>query len=165
MPSGPLINEHLDAAIRQDLYNPDLSLLDIARKHGVSKNVVWTRSKKYMPERAAHRRSQTENATRVVTADMKARRARLAEKFLEKSEELLDMMNEMYELHNFDKNGDHNSKLVTVAPSTDLRNLMTAAAVALDKSILIDRHDTAGNEGSDEVSKWVDRIKGDPRNA
>ncbi|MEU0236768.1 hypothetical protein ABZ234_03690 [Nocardiopsis sp. NPDC006198] len=86
----------------------------------------------------AFARADTEKATRARTTDMAALRAEISEKYLRKANELLDQMDEPHLVYSFGgKENTYNEHLLDRAPTGDLRNLMTASAVALDKHLKI----------------------------
>lgn len=105
-------------------------------------------------------RSKTENATRARQADNKSRRAALAEKFLRRADELLDAMDQPHIAFSFGgRDNVYTEKRLDKPPVSDIRNLMTAAAVAVDKSIAIDRHDNTGGDHAD-VDAWLEHMTG-----
>ena len=106
-------------------------------------------------------RSKTENATRARQADNKSRRAKLAEKFLKRADELLDQMDQSHLVFSFGgRDNTYAEHELDRPPVSDIRNMMTAAAVAVDKSIAIDRHDNTGGDHS-AVDAWLDRMTGE----
>lgn len=119
----------------------------IARKHNVSPDTVRRIAADAGIEQP-FARTNTENATRAKQADNRAKRAALASRLLAKANELLDQMDQPITVWNFGgKDNTFNSVVVDRPPISDQRNLMTAAAVAIDKHIVIDRHDSgAGAE-------------------
>lgn len=87
-------------------------------------------------------REQTKNATEARLADNKALRAEVSRRFLEKSRELLDQMDQPHLVFNFGgKDNDYNERVLDRPPTGDLRNLMISAATALDKHLVAERHD------------------------
>ena len=115
---------------------------EIARKHGVSVSTV-SKIAKDEGLTDAFDRTQTENATRAKQIDNKARREALRERLLDKASDLLDMMDQPYLVYAFGgKDNDYNEHLLNKPPATDLRNLMTSAAVAIDKHAVLEKLDT-----------------------
>jgi transposase-like protein len=119
---------------------------EIARIHGVGAGTV-TRIAQL--EGLSFDRSETENATRAVQLDNKARRTALAARLLNKAAELLDLMDEPYLVHSFGgRDNSYNEQLLDRAPASDLRNLMTSAAVAIDKHAVLEKLDVDSGAAS-----------------
>lgn len=154
VPTEPEVIE----AILEDVRAGELSCRAIARKHDISTATV----RKYTAEAGitdAFSRAQTENATRAKTADNRSRRAALAEKFLALADQLLDQVDKPHVVHSFGgRDNTFASEILDRPPTSDIRNLMTAAAVAVDKSIAIDRHDT--KSGADTVASLLGDLFG-----
>lgn len=131
----------------------------IARDHDVSVGSV-TNIAKAANLTDAFDRSATKNATAAVVADNKARRARIAEKFLQRAEELLDAMDKPHIVFSFGgRDNVFNSKELARPPVSDIRSMMTAAAVAVDKSVVIEKHDDDA-QGLAAVDAWLRDIVG-----
>jgi len=112
----------------------------IARERGVSPATVSNIARE---NNLTFDRTLTETATRAKQIDNKARRAALAERLLDKATDLLDLMDEPYLVYAFGgKDNDYNEHLRDRPPATDLRNLMTSAAVAIDKHAVLEKLDT-----------------------
>ncbi|QVJ03051.1 hypothetical protein KGD82_13535 [Nocardiopsis eucommiae] len=114
----------------------------IATEHDVSPDSVRRIAKEEnIPD--AFARAHTEKATRARVADMAERRARIAEKYLSKAEQLLDQMDEPHLVYSFGgKENTYAEHLLDRAPTGDLRNLMTTSAVAVDKHMKLIAADT-----------------------
>ena len=115
---------------------------EIAREHHVSVSTV-SRIAQQEGLGDAFDRSQTENATRAMQIDNKARRAGISARLLDKAEQCLDLMDEPYLVHSFGgKDNTYNEHLLDRPPSTDMRNFMTTAAVAIDKHAVLEKLDS-----------------------
>ncbi|PRX91974.1 hypothetical protein [Allonocardiopsis opalescens] len=126
------------AAILADIQAGELSRNAIARKHKVSVGTVTNIANK-AGLTTAFDRSGVEKATRARVADAAAVRAEVSRKFLDRANEMLDQMHEPHLVFNFGgKDNDYNERILSRPPTTDLRNLMTSAAVAIDKHLKIE---------------------------
>lgn len=147
MGQGQPLTDEQRAAITADLEGDTKSRNEIAREHGVSPSTV---SKIAREKNKTFDRAKTEKATRARVSDMAALRAQVAEKYLRKADELLDQMDEPHLVFSFGgKENTYNEQLLERPPTGDLRNLMTASAVALDKHLKIISADTeSGSAGA-----------------
>jgi hypothetical protein len=104
-------------------------------------------------EGLAFDREATKAATAAAVADNKAVRALLSRRFLQEAERVLDRLNGPYLVYAFGgKDNDYNDHELKIPPAGEVRNLMTAAAVAFDKHMAADRHDAdSGAEGARSV--------------
>ena len=133
----PRIDDEKRAAILEDIRAKAGSTRVIAARHGVSDASVRNIAKD-AGETEAFSREGTEKATRARQADLAALRAEVSEKYLRKASELLDQMSEPHLVYSFGgKENTYNEAVLERAPTGDLRNLMTASAVALDKHLKI----------------------------
>jgi hypothetical protein len=106
-------------------------------------------------------REQTKAATAAAVADNKALRAAISRRFLEETAKVLDRLNAPYLVYAFGgKDNDYNQQLLDLPPAGELRNLMTAAAVAFDKHMAADRHDN-DDQGLAAVDAWLRNMLGD----
>ncbi|MEU3162914.1 hypothetical protein [Streptosporangium sp. NPDC006930] len=113
---------------------------EIARAHGVGAGTV---TKIAQEAGIAFDRSVTKNATEAKKADNAALRASTSRRLLVKANEFLDQMDAEHVAFNFGgKDNTYNEKRLPRPPVSDLRNLMTAAAVAIDKHLVIEKHDS-----------------------
>lgn len=113
----------------------------IAREHDVSVGTV-TKIAKESGATDAFDRSQTKNATEAVIADSRALRASTARRLIVKANDLLDQMDQPHIVFNIGgKDNIYTEQLMAKPPTGDLRNLMVTAATAIDKHIVLDRHD------------------------
>ncbi|MGW4469680.1 hypothetical protein ACWENQ_08405 [Nonomuraea sp. NPDC004354] len=127
---------------------------EIARDHEVSPSSV---TKLARENDHAFDRTQTKNATLAKQADNKAMRTALAHRLLVKANEFLDQMDAEHVAFNFGgKDNTFNSKTLPRPPISDQRNLMTAAAVAIDKHLVIERHDSA--TGAEQTASLLDSL-------
>jgi hypothetical protein len=128
----------------------------IARDHDVS---TFTVSK--IAEEGgcsdAFNREQTKNATAAAVADNRSMRAELSRRLLEKAGDALDQMDQPHLAFAFGgRDNIYREQELPKPPTGDMRNLMVIAATAIDKHIVIDRHDSGA--GLDETVGLLDRI-------
>jgi len=150
------ISDEKRAAILADIQAKVGSTRAIAARHDVSDNMV----RKVAKENGitdAWSREGTEKATRARQADLAALRAEVSEKYLRKAHQLLDQMDDPHLVFSFGgKENTYNEAVLERAPTGDLRNLMTASAVALDKHLKIAAVDTTG--ASSDAASMLDRL-------
>jgi transposase-like protein len=88
-------------------------------------------------------REQTKAATAARQTDLKALRTATMERLLTIANEQLDRIGEEALVYAFGgKDNDYSEHKLDRPPPGDVRNLMTAAAIAIDKHVVLDRHDT-----------------------
>jgi transposase-like protein len=144
------------AAILDDI-KAGKSRNEIAREHGVGAGTV---TKIAQQNDLAFDRSKTKNATEAARVDNAALRASTSRRFLEKANHLLDQMEQPHVAFNFGgKDNTYNEKRLDKPPVSDLRNLMTAAAVAVDKHLVIEKHDHSGDSQA-AVDAWLQEMTG-----
>lgn len=132
-------------AIIADIRAGEKSCRQIASDHGVSPATVSGIAKDEGLN-GAFERSATKRATAAKVADMRARRAEVSRKFLEKADELLDRMDARHLAFNFGgKDNTFAEEWLDRPPPAELRNLIVSAAVAFDKHLAADRHDAGGD--------------------
>lgn len=154
MASGPFTDEERDRL--RELHAQGLSLHEIARRMGRGKTTI---SRHAASMGLSWDRSKTIEATKARTADVKALRAELKHQFLVKAGELLAQMDEPYLVFNFGgKDNSYNDRLLDRPPTADLRNLMTAAAVAVDKHAVLERLDSDG--GAEQAKSMIGELAG-----
>lgn len=156
----PRIPDGKRAAILDDITAGNNSCRGIGRDHGVSDATV----RKIAAEAGivdAFSRAQTENATRAVVADNKARRAAMATRLLGEAEAFLDQMGQPYAVYAFGgRDNEYREHLRDRPPPAELRNLMVSAATAIDKHLVLDKHDS--DDGSlPTVDAWLKHVTGD----
>lgn len=97
-------------------------------------------------------RSATRAATEAHKADLGEIRARVARKMIEKSEQLLDMIDQPHVVFSFGgRDNTFASEVLDRPPTADIRNLMTSAAIGAQRSLELTRFDSdqgAGKAGS-----------------
>jgi hypothetical protein len=153
----PRLPDDKRAAIQADIEASQKSRNQIARDHDVSVGTV-TNIAKAAGLTTAFDRSQTKTATEAKKADNAALRASTSRRLLEKANELLDQMDQPHVAFHFGgKDNTYNEKQLDRPPVADLRNLMTAAAVAVDKHLVIEKHDNSG-ESHAAVDAWLDAM-------
>ncbi len=151
------ILDHLDREtprnqIARDLGISPSTVTNIARKHGSNFD-----------------RTKTKKATHARTLDNKARRALLAKRMLDAADQALTDMSAPYTVHDFGFSGygrrDEDGEMVGGGwefvtkelkrpPAGDQRSFMVISATAIDKSIVIDKHDNA-DEGQDAARSML----------
>ncbi|MFJ2029442.1 hypothetical protein [Streptosporangium sp. NPDC087985] len=152
----PPLDPELKAAILESI-KAGGTCRGIARSADVSPSTV---AKIARENGLGFERTQTKNATEAKVADNAALRASTSRRFLVKANELLDQMDGEHTVFNFGgKDNTFNSKVLPKPPVSDLRNLMTAAAVAIDKHLVIEKHDNSG-ESHAAVDAWLTEMTG-----
>lgn len=105
-------------------------------------------------------RMATENATNAKMASNAERRAELAERLLSVARQALDDMNQSATIYNFGgKDNTYNEVTVSRPPTGDQRNLMTVAAIAIDKHVVLERIDSA-RSGAVQVDLFIQALSG-----
>lgn len=154
MPTGPPLDPDKRAAILADIQARELGRNAIARKHRCglgTVSLIATEAGIY----DAFDRAQTARATADRQADMKARRARLAEDLLDDAERIRDRLFDPYSAALTTREGVEVVELLE-PDAASLRNFATSIAVLLDKHIALDRHDADG--GLSEVGSMLDGL-------
>jgi Helix-turn-helix domain len=155
--SAPPVTDAERARIRE-LHAQGLSCTRIAAEIGRSKSAV-TRQCQAMG--LAFDRAQTKTATAAKVADNAARRAEISRRFLEKSADLLDQMDQPHTAFNFGgKDNTYEEHEFSKPPVDALKTLVQAAGIAFDRHIAQDRHDAAGEEGGSAVDQWLRMMMG-----
>jgi transposase-like protein len=132
---------------------------EIAREHSVSPSTV-SKIARDDGLTGAFDRSQTKNATEAARVDNAALRASTSRRFLEEANRFLDDLHKPHTAYNFGgKDNTFNSKEFPEPPVTDKRNLITAAAVAIDKHLAVEKHDNSG-EAHAAVDAWLQEMTG-----
>lgn len=157
MPSP--IPEDTRNAIIEDLESgTEESCRTIAKRHGVSDATVRKIAKDEGITNA-FTRVNTENATRARVADMKAQRANLAQILLEDALKLRERAWTQYTYYERSKDGVERVQL-DLPPLAEVRNAYTALAIAIDKHVVLDRHDSDAT-GLAAVDAWLRDMIGD----
>lgn len=154
MPRNGPLDPNKRAAILADIQARQLGRNAIARKHHVGLGTVSTIAHDEGIYDAFDR-TQTARATADRQADMRARRAQLAEDLLDDAERIRDRLFDPYTAA---VSGREGVERVTLdePDAAALRNFMTSIAVALDKHIALDKHDQDG--GMSEVASMLDGL-------
>jgi hypothetical protein len=104
---------------------------------------------------------QTRAATAAVIAKAAGRRAELSIAFLEDADRLRRQLWEPCEVHAF--GGRDNTFRTVTIPEAEPRAkvaLMTAAGIAVDKHLALERHDASETESMAAVDLWLRFMKG-----
>lgn len=139
----PRLPDDKRAAILADIRAGRLGARKIAAKHGVAPSTVTKLAGEAGIE-GAFERSQTKNATAAAIVDNKALRVLAAQRLIVKAHETLDQMDQPHIAFNFGgKDNTYEEHLMPKPPTGDLRNLMVIAATAIDKHLVLERHDAS----------------------
>ncbi len=158
----PRIPDDKRSAILADIEAGKKGRNQIARDHGVGVGTV-TKIAKDAGVTTAFDRADLKKATEAAALDNKALRVRTARRFLDKANELLDQMDEPHLVFNFGgKDNTYEEHLLNKPPTGDLKNLMVSAATAIDKHLVLERHDSAT---SDAASSLLDAVANGLQNA
>lgn len=132
------------AAILQDIRAGQKSRNQIARDHGVAASTV-TRLAETTGHDDAFDRSQTEKATRAKAIDVKALREQLKLDLLEDAQRLRQRAWNPYQVVVSTPQG---ADVVTIdePPLTETRAAYTAIGIAIDKSLVLEKHDATGGD-------------------
>lgn len=146
------ISDDIRAAILADIKAGQKSRAQIARDHGVAGSTV-AKVADQAGETADFARARTENATRAVQADLAKKRAEISARLLEKAAELIAQMDEPHLVFSFGGKDNQYAERTIPKPTTgDVRNLMTSAAIALDKHMKIQDYERGlGDQGDKGV--------------
>lgn len=150
----PSLPAETRAAIIADIEARDLGRNAIARKHGVGLGTVSDIARNAGIHDAFDRR-QTARATADRQADLRSRRAQLAEDLLDDAERIRDRFFDPYTSALTTREGVEVVDLLE-PDAASLRNLTTSLAVVLDKHLALERHDQDG--GMSEVGSMLDGL-------
>ena len=143
--------------VRQ-LHAQGMSSRAIARELGRSQGAV---SKNAAAMGLSFDREQTKAATAAVVADSAALRAQTSRRFLVKSGDLLDQMDQPHTAFNFGgKDNTYEEHEFEKPPVDALKSLMQSAALAFDKHLAQDKHDAKGDEGGSALDQWIKAMLG-----
>lgn len=144
----PRIPDDKRAAIITDIRAGHLGARKIAAKHGVAPSTV-TKLAGEAGIDDAFERSQTKNATAAAVVDNKALRILAAQRLIRKAHDLIDQMDQPHIVFNIGgKDNTYEEHLMAKPPTADLRNLMVTAATAIDKHLVLERHDANGPDAA-----------------
>jgi hypothetical protein len=144
--------------LKATLGTADGALRRVASRHGVSVSSVRKIRTDYGLMSAGEARTRTENGARQAAASNQERRAALAKRLLGVAERAIDDMTRPATIHSFGgKDNTHNSIVVDEPIFNDRRQLALIAAIALDKSLLIEKHDSEAGAASDfeKFQRWL----------
>lgn len=122
---------------------------EIARRHGRSEGSVSNIAAEHG---LTFDRSAVENATRARTTDMAARRAALAEDLLDDAAKLRERAWSDYEYYERSPDGPVRVRL-DLPPLGEARNAYTAIGIAVDKHLVLVKHDTG--TGADQARSML----------
>jgi hypothetical protein len=146
------------SAILADIEAGELACRAIARKHNVAPSTV-TKIAKDAGITDAFGRSQTKDATAARKTDLAAQRAEVSALFLQRAREALQEMTEPHLVFSFGgRDNSYNEQLLDSPPTTDKRNLMTIAAIGMQRHLEVERHDTAAE--ADQVGSLLGQLLG-----
>lgn len=129
----------------------------IAREVGISSSSVTKICLTARPP-ISFDRAATKAATEARVADLKAERVKLAAKFTRRANEMLDLMDQPHTITSWHE-GDMMTGVIERPTSGDIKNYMTAAGIALDKTLVIERHD-ADDTDLPAVDKFIAAMLG-----
>lgn len=141
------LSDELRAAILADIRAGELSRNAIARTHGVGQGTVTliARAAGESFDRAARK---TRSATLASTNDLRDRRARLAERLAAEAELLIDSLHKPHVAFNFGGKDNTYAEHEMAEPDVKAKQtILTAAAIALDKSVMLTRFDAGAEAG------------------
>ena len=137
----------------------DGTVRKIADRQGVSTATVQ-RLAKAADLSDAWSRDKTQKGTQARQADLAELRSLTSARFLQEANKMLDRLNEPCEVFAFGgAENRFNSEVLHRPPSQEARNFLTSAAVALDKHLLLDKHDTDDQSGA-AVDSWLRSVMG-----
>src|SRR5690625_901952 len=125
----------------------------IAREVGISTSTVTSICNLARPPITFDRKA-TKAATEARAADLKAERARAAQRLMEEVHRTLDKLTSKHTVHHFDKDGVLSTGQLDGPTSGDVKNYLTAIGIALDKVLVIERHDSDDRD-LPAVDKWI----------
>ncbi|TYB50248.1 helix-turn-helix domain-containing protein [Nonomuraea sp. PA05] len=156
MPQGKPLDQRVVVAILASI-DAGKSRNEVAREHQVSASTV---SRIAAANARTFDRTKTKNATEAAKADNAALRASTSRRFLEEANRFLDDLHRPHTVFNFGgKDNTFNSKEMPEPPIADKRNLITSAAVAIDKHLAVEKHDNSG-ESNAAVDRWLTEMTG-----
>lgn len=130
---------------------------ETARATGRSRSTVSRIAQEAGVEPAA--REQTRAATEARQADNAARRAELAAGFLEDAAHLRKLIHAEHEVTHWTKDGEMVRDTISAPTSADVQRYMTAAAIAVDKSIVLERVDPPAGEGISILERLIAGVR------
>jgi len=142
-----------------DLHAAGLSLRVCATRMGRSTSGVSDHAKRIG---LSWDRSKTKAATDARVADNKARRAALESTLLVKADQLIAQIDAPHVVFNFGgKDNTYEEHLLKKPPTSDIRNLMQSAGIAIDRSLKLADHDGTGGDNAAAVDRWLTFMTGE----
>lgn len=154
---APPLSEHTQARIRK-LARDGMSRNAIAREVGVSAASVSKVCSRATPP-ILFNRARTAAATEARVIDIKADRARLAERVLSKAHDLLDLIDAPHELTHWDKDGELHRATIDRPTAADIQRYLIGVGVATDKHLALVRHDSDDRDVP-VVDQWLAAMMG-----
>ena len=143
----------------RSLHALGLSLSECARRMGWAPSRVSTHAKTLA---LTWDRSQTKAATEARVADNKAHRTALESTLLVKAEQLIAQIDQPHVVFNFGgKDNTYEEHLLNRPPTSDIRNLMQSAGIAIDRSLKLADHDGTGGDNAAAVDRWLTFMTGE----
>lgn len=139
----------------RDMHSQGNSLTKIAKELNRSKAFVSTHAQQMGLDFA---RSQTKNATKAHQADAASRRAELALRLLREADRFLDLIHQPSTVYVFAANGRYAEHVMPTPPPTDIRNLMTAAGIAIQRSLELDKADQRADAGTSVLDDFLHHL-------
>lgn len=142
---APEVRTKVEAAIREPAGR---SRAAIAREFGVSTRTVQRYADDLgLADSLKQVTADTRAATEAAREHLRARRAALSARMLDEAEYALDQLHVPFLAFSFGgKDNTYNEHQLPGPPAGDIRNLMTSAAVAIDKHVVLDRHDAQAED-------------------
>lgn len=142
----------------RELARGGMSRNAVARDVGVSARTVSRICAESVPP-ITFDRAQTAAATQARVIDLRAERARIAERALSKANDLLNLTEAPHELTHWDKDGVLHRATIEQPTAADVQRYLIGFGVVLDKHLLLVRHDSDDRELS-SVDKWIAHLMG-----
>lgn len=139
--------------------DPPRSKAAIAREHGVSMSSVQRIADRVGAPKDHWRTDTIRAATTAALDRRRDARSRLADRLLTEAERALGRMTGPFLVYSFGgKENEYNQHILDRAPSSDLRNLMQTANIAITRSQEIDRGDATVDD--DRAGDALERLFG-----
>lgn len=119
----------------------NMSQAAVAREAGVSRGTVAKVCREADPP-ITFDRSMTAAAVEAHSLDMKAERAKIAEKAVGEVHRLFGLLTSPHEVTHWDKEGIMHRGTISLPTSGDVRNYATAIGILTDKHLVLVRHDS-----------------------
>lgn len=164
MPQGVPLSAEMREAIRADLEatlgTPQGSMRLVASRHGVSESTVRKVRDEAGLMSSADAQAKTKNAVESARLNNAARRAAIAKRLLDVADQALDDMDRAAFVFNIGgKDNTYTQHPVDKPVFADRRQLVTIAAIALDKHAMLEKIDTDVAGGSD-MDRFLEALAG-----